>query len=147
MLVVFGDLNFRISYDNLKVRQACARGDVQWLRQRDELLLLKTHEPGSYQRQPTVKKPLTSALIDSKLNAFFKFLDEGEITFLPTYKYDVGTDRFDTSPKARTPSFTDRVLFSAQQGLTLRKYGSIPCIKLSDHRPVCALFEFPVNLI
>ena len=37
-------------------------------------------------------------------------LIEGEIKFNPTYKFDVGVDIYDTGPKHRTPSYTDRVL-------------------------------------
>lgn len=37
---------------------------------------------------------------------------EGPITFLPSYKYDVGTvGLFDTSEKKRAPSWCDRILF------------------------------------
>ena len=33
---------------------------------------------------------------------------EHPIQFRPTYKYDPGTDNFDTSTKQRIPSYTDR---------------------------------------
>ena len=36
---------------------------------------------------------------------------EHPIQFRPTYKYDPGTDNFDTSSKQRIPSYTDRIVY------------------------------------
>ena len=45
-----------------------------------------------------------------KSDPFIKCFIEKEIEFLPTYKFDIGTKIYDTSKKARTPSWTDRIL-------------------------------------
>ncbi|KAK7408148.1 Inositol-1,4,5-trisphosphate 5-phosphatase 1 [Neonectria punicea] len=75
----------------------------------------------------------------------FPFYSEARITFAPTYKFDIGTDEYDTSEKARIPAWTDRIL---RKGSNLRQivYDSAP-LKFSDHRPVHALFECTVNLV
>ena len=39
------------------------------------------------------------------------WLHEGP-AFPPTYKFDAGSDRYDTSRKKRSPAWTDRVLFA-----------------------------------
>ncbi|XP_062097540.1 type IV inositol polyphosphate 5-phosphatase 11 [Humulus lupulus] len=67
---------------------------------------------------------------------------EGTLTFKPTYKYNVGTNNYDTSHKVRVPSWTDRILFKIedmnQMGATLHSYESMDDIYGSDHKPVKA---------
>ncbi|KEF61852.1 uncharacterized protein A1O9_03423 [Exophiala aquamarina CBS 119918] len=48
--------------------------------------------------------------------AFHEGWREGEINFLPTYKYDVGSvGMFDSGEKKRSPSWCDRVLFRTRR--------------------------------
>jgi len=50
--------------------------------------------------------------VQKKKKAFHDGWREGPITFLPTYKYDVGSmGLFDSSDKKRSPSWCDRILF------------------------------------
>ena len=75
----------------------------------------------------------------------FPYYNEARITFLPTYKYDVGTDEYDSSDKARIPAWCDRVL---TKGPNLRQihYDTAP-LKFSDHRPVYATFQCTITVI
>jgi phosphatidylinositol-bisphosphatase len=51
-----------------------------------------------------------------KRKAFHDGWREGHITFLPTYKYDVGSmGVFDSSEKKRAPSWCDRILFRTRR--------------------------------
>lgn len=84
--------------------------------------------------------------------AFNCFL-EGDIRFMPSFKYDKNSDRFDTSKKARSPAWTDRILFSTfdvnitnkntsfnATDIVLKEYSCFDC-RHSDHRPVFATFD------
>ena len=90
--------------------------------------------------------------IERRKGRAFQGFSEGALNFAPTYKYDVGSDRYDTSSKCRVPSWTDRVLWRVNPAgrgraavVTLQEYTSLDDIKCSDHRPVAASFlvEFP----
>lgn len=75
----------------------------------------------------------------------FQYYSESRITFMPTYKFDIGDDTYDTSEKARIPAWTDRIL---RKGSNLRQinYNSAP-LRFSDHRPVYATFQCTVSII
>ena len=82
---------------------------------------------------------------------------EETIHFPPTYKFQPGSAEYDIAPpKARTPSWTDRILFRAQRGQGTADDGASghrrifgrhyaartePPFEVSDHRPVTLLLE------
>lgn len=73
----------------------------------------------------------------------FGGFNEGDLTFPPTYKFDIGTNNYDTSKKSRIPSWTDRVLWrdGGAGDVSLLKYDSVGDVRTSDHKPVCASFQ------
>jgi hypothetical protein len=79
------------------------------------------------------------------LKAAFEGFEEGPLLFRPTYRYDVGTDNYDTSEKLRIPAWTDRIL-SRGNNLDLTVYSRAE-LKGSDHRPVFALMRADVRVI
>ncbi|XP_064955708.1 type IV inositol polyphosphate 5-phosphatase 11-like isoform X1 [Musa acuminata AAA Group] len=81
-------------------------------------------------------------LREAKSGEVFVGYCEGSLSFKPTYKYDVGSNNYDTSYKVRVPSWTDRILFKidSSSGIdaALHSYESIDRVKTSDHKPVRA---------
>ncbi|CAH2294894.1 phosphatidylinositol 4,5-bisphosphate 5-phosphatase A isoform X2 [Pelobates cultripes] len=134
----FGDLNFRIDDLDLHfVKSAIHGSKLALLWEKDQLNMAKCYEP--------------------VLSGFL----EGPLTFPPTYKYDVGTNTYDTSSKKRKPAWTDRILWkmknpvshnptespdicstnSENLTVTLLSYGSHMQYTESDHKPVSAIFS------
>ena len=73
-------------------------------------------------------------------NPIFFGFQEGILNFAPTYKFNAGSNQYDTSQKNRVPSWTDRILYKSKKLLKLIKYDSINTTFNSDHRPVYAQF-------
>jgi len=121
----YGDLNYRINQPNNIVREKIKQQDFKFLLKYDQLMIEKNAK-----------------------NAFVGF-SEGEITFDPTYKFDSGTDIYDTSEKGRVPSYTDRILWRDDQKnkIVHKSYKSFKEYKMSDHKPVTACFEVGVKTI
>lgn len=125
LCLVNGDLNYRIdtmSRDTVVI--AVKQNNLAKLLERDQLLVARRRNPAF------------------KLRAF----DEMPIEFAPTYKYDVGTDNYDTSEKKRSPAWCDRLLhrgFGRIQQLDYKRHE----VRVSDHRPVSGQFKYTVKSI
>ena len=122
-LVIFsGDLNYRINMEIEDCKKILEAKDIETLLVKDQL----------------------SASIHSKeieMDDFF----EGQINFLPTYKFQDGTDNYDYNE--RVPGWTDRILYRANNlsDVILCKYSAIFEAKTSDHKPVYAIFKINFN--
>ncbi|XP_077140920.1 phosphatidylinositol polyphosphate 5-phosphatase type IV [Ranitomeya variabilis] len=122
----FGDFNFRLNKDRSGVNSILQRKpdlDMSRLLQYDQLI--KEMNDGS----------------------IFKGFEEAAIQFLPTYKFDIGCDDYDSTSKQRTPSYTDRVVYKSRNKGDIRvlKYASCSLVKTSDHRPVFGLFQVRIR--
>ena len=120
-VIWLGDFNYRIGLSDEKVRRLIRAGDLETLYANDQLNLHMV------------------------AGRTFPHYSEARITFMPTYKYNNGTDEYDTSEKARIPAWCDRVL---RKGSNLRQinYTTAP-LRFSDHRPVYATFSCTVTKI
>ena len=73
--------------------------------------------------------------------------EEGDIKFLPTFKYINNTDIFDADKIDKLPAWTDRILFIKRTTIfsvldvELIEYNSMQDILMSDHKPVYSYFN------
>lgn len=118
----FGDMNYRIPPQDLDIRRMASTNQFKTLLSLDQL---------NSQR---------------KIGRVFEGYNEGEITFRPTFKYDLNTDNWDTSEKARQPAWCDRILW-AGEGISQSVYRSHMALKISDHKPVSSSFQAQIKVI
>lgn len=135
-----GDLNYRISMDRTHVERAIQARDWSVLWTADQL------------RQQREANPLHA----------LRSWTEPPIDFAPTYKYDRGSDTYDTSEKRRTPAWCDRILHRSTPQVRLRRsgsgnpgdlegredgYGERWEVRASDHRPIAASFSLRIKTV
>ncbi|KAI5806447.1 Endonuclease/exonuclease/phosphatase [Peziza echinospora] len=131
LIIWCGDLNYRVDLPNDEIRTALE----PFLPQEFPPTIPSEgpSSPASYKSPKAFTFPSISAVHEAaesmestikqllnhdqlynqqKLEKSFAGYKEGKITFLPTYKYDVGTlGVWDSSEKQRAPAFCDRVLW------------------------------------
>ena len=123
--ILNGDLNYRIdTMPRDTVVSAVKSNNLAKLLERDQLLLSRKRNPAF------------------RLRAF----NEAPITFAPTYKYDVGTDNYDSSEKKRSPAWCDRLLYRGFGRVKMLEYRRHE-IRVSDHRPVSGVFKMRIKSI
>lgn len=123
--VLNGDLNYRIdSIPRNVIIDAVRQNNLPKLLDRDQLLASRRKNPGF------------------RLRSF----NEAPITFAPTYKYDVGTDEYDSSEKKRSPAWCDRVLYRGLGRIKQLDYRRHEA-RASDHRPVSAFFKLRIKTV
>ncbi|KAK4985649.1 hypothetical protein LTR66_008102 [Elasticomyces elasticus] len=123
--ILNGDLNYRIdSMPRDTVVKAVREGNLTKLLDFDQLLRSRRKNPGF------------------RLRAF----NENPITFAPTYKYDVGSDEYDTSEKRRAPAWCDRLLYRGIGRVSMEAYRRHE-LRVSDHRPVSGYFRLKVKTV
>ncbi|BAF18071.2 Os05g0535600 [Oryza sativa Japonica Group] len=123
-IIWFGDLNYRINLSYERAHELISKQDWDGLFENDQL-----------------KREL------SKGHTFDGWI-EGDISFPPTYKYEFDSEKYvSDEPKSgrRTPAWCDRIL-SRGKGIRLISYRRGE-LKLSDHRPVTAVFMADVEVL
>ncbi|CAK9797954.1 Type II inositol 1,4,5-trisphosphate 5-phosphatase [Anthophora plagiata] len=118
-----GDLNYRITEMDVITAK-------QYIDAKDYAPLLALDQLGQQRR----------------LGRVLQGFHEAEIKFKPTYKYDPGTDNWDSSEKGRAPAWCDRILWKGE-AITSNDYRSHPELKISDHKPVSAIFDSQIRII
>ena len=120
---IFGDLNFR----NKHTFESSSK------------LLNNYEKVSSFSKKQQIIKELTELdeyLMESK-DQYLENLRENSITFLPTYKYIPGTNRYDLREGKRIPSYTDRILYIDEYCvLSSMSYKRPEGVFFSDHKPL-----------
>jgi hypothetical protein len=118
--IILGDLNFRLEILYNDVIDLIQNRNFEALYSMDQFHLAYENESNSFLKNN---------------------VNEGKINFLPTYKFENNSDNYDYI-KNKVPSYCDRIFYCKKNGIKIRSYESVMYLKISDHRPVSAAFEF-----
>ena len=125
-----GDLNYRIDLPREYVERCII--DVQRCRSKGE------HGRADVLMRNLLRRDQLLQAIAS--GCAFSNFNEGQVAFLPTFKFDKGTSNYDTSHKQRVPAWTDRIIFRSNK-VSILEYDSAAEARHSDHRPVFGTFK------
>ncbi|XP_019464395.1 PREDICTED: type IV inositol polyphosphate 5-phosphatase 9-like isoform X2 [Lupinus angustifolius] len=127
-VILLGDLNYRISLPEETIRLLVENGDWDSLFENDQLM----------------KEQMSGNML--------RGWNEGAIEFAPTYKYFPNSDMYygcyhhgKKTEKKRAPAWCDRIVWYGK-GLKQLQYTRSES-KLSDHRPVKAMFTAELGLL
>ena len=122
-----GDLNYRID-ESMPTEKVLELSESKTL---DELRLLD------------------QLSIERKEQRAFHGFEEGPLTFVPTYKYQPGTDIYEQRPekKLRAPAWCDRILWLAQEPEHVQQwtYNRSETPNISDHKPVYSTLRVTIK--
>ncbi|CCW65890.1 unnamed protein product [Phytomonas sp. EM1] len=128
IILVAGDFNYRVNLTYDEAVGLASRGEVAKLLKYDELIheMENPHSPWAGFRDLTP-------------------------TFLPTYRFNIGTNTYDTSGKRRVPSYTDRIcIWTKREGMQelvkVDRLRALSEVLMSDHKPVQAQLRLPVRV-
>ncbi|CAL9770823.1 unnamed protein product [Musa acuminata subsp. burmannicoides] len=125
-VILLGDLNYRISLPEATTRSLVEQKRWSMLLEKDQL-----------------KAEVTDGRV-------FEDWQEGAIAFCPTYKYYPDSDKYygcmpgRKGEKRRAPAWCDRILWHGE-GMKQKRYDRCES-RLSDHRPVRAVFAVDVDV-
>jgi hypothetical protein len=116
--IFLGDANFRIEMDYKDVLGLIEKNNLNYILKNDQFYKYRNYKSD------------------------FNLINEGNITFNPTYKFVKGKNEYEyNEEKLRVPSWTDRIFYVNRNGIKVLMYNSINDIVLSDHKPIIGVFE------
>ncbi|KAK4688995.1 hypothetical protein P7C73_g1114, partial [Tremellales sp. Uapishka_1] len=124
LVILNGDLNYRIDQRRENVIASINAGDLNYLLEHDQL---RKEMKGNHA---------------FRLRSF----EEAPITFAPTYKYTPNSTEYDSSEKRRIPAWCDRILFTKSPRIHAINYMRYETT-VSDHRPISAGFRVMVKAV
>jgi phosphatidylinositol-bisphosphatase len=120
---LMGDFNYRIDHNNSYISSCLRVNDLESILKYDQMKI---------------------EISNCRINLCdFK---EAEINFIPTYKFNPGTNNYELGKEEKIPGWTDRIFYKFKNiysfiDFKIVEYHIIKDIYLSDHKPVKASFE------